>query len=77
MVTTTKYKMIPDRYDYSQVKFDWKIDPRGYLIPMNAMRNERNESGGVEILLDGHVHTTRSDGKMSPEQVIQWGIGEY
>ncbi|CAG8461723.1 7004_t:CDS:2 [Paraglomus brasilianum] len=69
-----KYKMILDEYDYSQAKFDWRIDPRGYLIPMNGSIGMRNESGGVEILLDGHVHTTRSDGKMSPEQVIQWGI---
>jgi len=69
--------MILDEYDYSQAKFDWRIDPRGYLIPMNGSIGMRNESGGVEILLDGHVHTTRSDGKMSPEQVIQWGIGEH
>ncbi|CAG8458322.1 10748_t:CDS:2 [Paraglomus occultum] len=74
MVTIIKYKMIPDQYDYSQVTFDWKIDPRGYLIPMNGSIGTHNDSGGVEILLDGHVHTTRSDGKLSPEQVIQWGI---
>ncbi|KAF9413341.1 hypothetical protein BGZ94_000763 [Podila epigama] len=57
--------------DYGAVQdFDWPpIKPRSYLSPMNS-------SFGVayDVLLDGHSHTTYSDGRMSPETLIKWHI---
>ncbi|CAG8456199.1 285_t:CDS:2 [Diversispora eburnea] len=41
--------------DYSNVEFDWKIDPASYLT-MDA-----DVFGNYNILLNGHAHTTYSD----------------
>ncbi|KAF9330387.1 hypothetical protein BG006_006681 [Podila minutissima] len=63
----------PQLSDYSAIKeFDWPpIQPRSYLSPMNSSFG--NE---YDVLLDGHSHTTYSDGRMSPETLIKWHIGE-
>ncbi|KAG0095974.1 hypothetical protein BGZ93_005156 [Podila epicladia] len=61
----------PQLSDYSAIKeFDWPpIQPRSYLSPMNS------SFGNVyDVLLDGHSHTTYSDGRMSPETLIKWHI---
>ncbi len=65
-----KYKVVPDPSDYSDIKFDWKFDPRSYLAPVD------NDFGEFNVLLDGHSHTSFSDGWMNPEQVLQWAIGK-
>src|SRR6266511_4529943 len=56
-------------YDNSDLEFDWKIDPSSYLHKMNQ------SFGDFNILLDGHSHTTYSDGKMTPDQLLRWSIG--
>ena len=64
-LTVFKYKVIFDSSDYSDIKFDWKWDPKSYLNPVN------NAFGEFNVLLDGHSHTSISDGRMNPEQLLQ------
>ncbi|KAF9950845.1 hypothetical protein BGZ72_007562 [Mortierella alpina] len=61
----------PELTDYSAVHdFDWTpINPRSYLSPMNASFGDQ-----YDVLLDGHSHTTFSDGRMSPETLLKWHI---
>ncbi|KAF9294844.1 hypothetical protein BGZ74_011073 [Mortierella antarctica] len=61
----------PQLSDYSAIReFDWPpIQPRSYLSPMNSSFG--NE---YDVLLDGHSHTTYSDGRMTPETLIKWHI---
>jgi hypothetical protein len=61
---------LPDPEDFSQLEFDWKINPGDYLTPFNS-------SFQYNVLLDGHSHTTYSDGKMSPRQLLDWHIGNH
>lgn len=62
----------PQLSDYAAIEeFDWSpIQPRSYLSPMNST------FGNYDVLLDGHSHSTYSDGRMSPETLIKWHIGE-
>jgi hypothetical protein len=69
-LTVFKYKAIPDSNDYSDIKFDWKWDPGSYLNPVNSSFSNFN------VLLDGHSHTSFSDGQMNPDQLLQWAIGK-
>ncbi|RCI05107.1 hypothetical protein CU098_013312, partial [Rhizopus stolonifer] len=48
--------------------FNWKINPRDYLQPYNT-------SFQYNVLLDGHSHSTYSDGKMNVRQLLDWHIG--
>ncbi|KAJ2548646.1 hypothetical protein EV175_004745 [Coemansia sp. RSA 1933] len=50
------------------MEFDWTTDPRSYLSPMNSSFTDYN------ILLDAHLHTTYSDGVLTPKQVIEFAI---
>ncbi|CAG8476916.1 2985_t:CDS:2 [Cetraspora pellucida] len=59
---------VPERSDYSHLEFDWKVDPSSYLRPID------NTFVDYNVLLDGHSHTTYSDGRMKPEQLLQWAI---
>ncbi|CAG8679828.1 18143_t:CDS:2 [Racocetra persica] len=59
---------VPERSDYSHLEFNWKVNPASYLTPMD------NTFVDYNILLDGHSHTTFSDGRMKPEQLLQWAI---
>ncbi|KAG0334552.1 hypothetical protein BG000_008236 [Podila horticola] len=61
----------PQLSDYSAIKeFDWPpIQPRSYLSPMNS-----SFGNDYDVLLDGHSHTTYSDGRMTPETLIKWHI---
>ncbi|KAJ1733767.1 hypothetical protein LPJ61_001409 [Coemansia biformis] len=57
---------MPRPNDYTDMKFDWTTDPRSYLSPMNSSFSTYN------ILLDAHLHTTYSDGVLSPGQVVEY-----
>jgi hypothetical protein len=69
-LTFFKYKAIPDSSDYSDIEFNWKIEPRSYMTPID------NDFGDFNVLLDGHSHTSFSDGRMNPEQLLKWAIGK-
>ncbi|KAI8074847.1 polymerase/histidinol phosphatase-like protein [Gongronella butleri] len=58
---------LPTAADYSNLVFDWQVNPRSYLTPYN-------QSFQYNILLDGHSHTNYSDGKMNPRQLLDWHI---
>ena len=63
----------PELSDYGALtSFDWTpINPRSYLSPMNASFGDQ-----YDVLLDGHSHSVYSDGRMTPETLIKWHIGE-
>ncbi|KAG9304340.1 hypothetical protein G9A89_019902 [Geosiphon pyriformis] len=68
-LTFVKYRAVPSRYIYSDIEFSWpRIEPLKYLKPMNT------EFGEINLLLDGHSHTTMSDGLMEPEMLLKWAI---
>ncbi|KAI8979286.1 Polymerase/histidinol phosphatase-like protein [Mycotypha africana] len=58
---------LPKPEDFSNLTFDWQINPRDYLKPYNA-------SFEYNVLLDGHSHSTYSDGKMNVRQLLNWHI---
>ncbi|KAI8369562.1 Polymerase/histidinol phosphatase-like protein [Radiomyces spectabilis] len=58
---------IPDHEDFSQMQFDWRVDPSSYLKPFN-------ESFQYNTLLDGHAHSTYSDGRLNARQLLEWHI---
>lgn len=58
---------VPPAADYTKMEFDWHINPRSYLTPFNS-------SFDYNILLDAHLHTTYSDGVLSPKQAIEYSI---
>ncbi|KAI8336986.1 Polymerase/histidinol phosphatase-like protein [Chlamydoabsidia padenii] len=58
---------MPQEEDFSQLTFDWRVDPSSYLIPYN-------QSFQYNVLLDGHSHSTYSDGKMNVKQLLDWHI---
>lgn len=60
---------LPKPEDFSHLSFDWKIEPRSYLTPYNS-------SFQYNVLLDGHSHSTFSDGKMNPRQLLDWHLGK-
>ncbi|KAJ1765599.1 hypothetical protein LPJ69_001223 [Coemansia sp. RSA 1752] len=59
---------VPQPGDYTKMEFDWKTDPRSYLKPMDSNFTDYN------VLLDAHMHTTYSDGVLSPKQAIDYAI---
>jgi hypothetical protein len=59
---------MPKPEDFSHLEFNWKINPGDYLTPYNA-------SFQYNVLLDGHAHSTYSDGKMSVRQLLEWHLG--
>ncbi|CAG8466929.1 5918_t:CDS:2 [Gigaspora rosea] len=61
---------VPDKSDYSHLEFKWKVDPASYLTPMGT----KDGNPQYNILLDGHSHTYFSDGRMNPEQLLQWSM---
>lgn len=60
---------MPKPEDFSKLKFDWKINPRGYLTPYNTTFQ-------YNTLMNGHAHSTYSDGKMNVRQLLDWHLGE-
>lgn len=59
---------IPKSEDFSKLTFDWKVNPRDYLIPYNTTFQ-------YNVLMNGHAHSTYSDGKMNVRQLLQWHLG--
>lgn len=62
---------MPRAEDFSHLTFDWQIDPRSFLSPFNST------FGSYNVLLDGHSHSTYSDGKMNVEQLLDWHLGKF
>lgn len=60
---------LPKPEDFSKLKFDWKINPRDYLTPYNTTFQ-------YNTLMNGHAHSTYSDGKMNVRQLLDWHLGE-
>lgn len=60
---------LPKSEDFSHLQFDWKINPSSYLTPWNS-------SFQYNVLLDGHSHSTYSDGKMNVRQLLDWHLGK-
>ncbi|KAL0087954.1 polymerase/histidinol phosphatase-like protein [Phycomyces blakesleeanus] len=58
---------LPASETFSNLAFDWKVDPKSYLLPFN-------QSFEYNVLLDGHSHSTYSDGKMNIRQLLDWHI---
>ncbi|KAG2172323.1 hypothetical protein INT43_004865 [Umbelopsis isabellina] len=58
---------LPEDADYSDLQFNWTVNPSSYLKPYNS-------SFTYNILLDGHSHSTYSDGKMTVRQLLDWHI---
>jgi hypothetical protein len=61
---------LPDSEDYSNLQFNWTVNPSSYLRPYNSTFQ-------YNVLLDGHSHSTHSDGKMNVRQLLDWHIGKY
>ncbi|KAJ2006401.1 hypothetical protein GGI04_000942 [Coemansia thaxteri] len=57
-------------YDFGAMKFDWATTPRDHLLPVDPAYSDFN------VLLDGHAHTTVSDGRLSPEQLVEYSIAQ-
>jgi hypothetical protein len=60
---------MPKPEDFSHLDFNWKINPGDYLTPYNT-------SFGYNVLLNGHAHSTYSDGKMNVRQLLEWHLGK-
>ncbi|KAI8093276.1 polymerase/histidinol phosphatase-like protein [Halteromyces radiatus] len=58
---------MPKPEDFSQLEFNWQVNPSSYLTPYN-------QSFQYNVLLDGHSHSTYSDGKMNVKQLLDWHI---
>ncbi|KAI9503353.1 Polymerase/histidinol phosphatase-like protein [Coemansia spiralis] len=61
---------IKNAYNYRDITFDWETTPGDYLVPMNPDFSDYN------VLIDGHSHTTLSDGKLTPEQLVEYSIAQ-
>jgi hypothetical protein len=59
---------LPDPEDYSNLVFNWTTNPSSYLRPFNTTFQ-------YNVLLDGHSHSTYSDGRMSVRQLLDWHVG--
>ncbi|KAJ2793060.1 hypothetical protein H4S07_007165, partial [Coemansia furcata] len=57
-------------FDFSTMKFDWKTNPRDHLVPVDPEYRDFN------VLLDGHSHTTVSDGRLMPEQLVEYSLAQ-
>ncbi|ORX62163.1 PHP domain-like protein [Hesseltinella vesiculosa] len=58
---------LPTSEDFSNLEFDWQVNPSSYLTPWN-------QSFQYNVLLDGHSHSNYSDGKMNVKQLLDWHI---
>ncbi|KAI7883049.1 PHP domain-like protein, partial [Lichtheimia hyalospora FSU 10163] len=59
---------MPRAEDFTHLTFDWHIDPSSFLSPFNST------FGSYNVLLDGHSHSTYSDGKMNVDQLLDWHL---
>ena len=60
---------VPMDHTYVDTVFTYKNDPSTYLKPYN-------ESFEYNFLLDAHSHTRNTDGKLSPQQAVEWARAE-
>lgn len=58
------------KYDYKRMSFEWNTNPRDHLVPFDSNYTDYN------VLLDGHAHTTVSDGKLTPGQLVEYSIAQ-
>ncbi|KAJ1890362.1 hypothetical protein LPJ66_007526 [Kickxella alabastrina] len=59
-----------DMYNFGAMSFDWQTNPRDHLVPFDPSYTDYN------VLLDGHTHTTISDGRLTPEQLVDYSIAQ-
>ncbi|KAJ2162738.1 hypothetical protein GGF46_000463 [Coemansia sp. RSA 552] len=57
-------------YNFRSMGFDWKTNPRDHLVPADPEYSDYN------VLVDGHSHTTLSDGRLTPEQLVEYSIAQ-
>ncbi|KAJ1834815.1 hypothetical protein LPJ63_001630 [Coemansia sp. RSA 2711] len=57
-------------YNYGAMTFEWQTNPRERLEPADPAYTDYN------VLLDGHSHTTLSDGRLTPEQLVEYAIAQ-
>ncbi|KAI8056201.1 Polymerase/histidinol phosphatase-like protein [Syncephalis plumigaleata] len=62
----------PSQYNYSALAFNGIEGPNNRLIPISLSESTNNTR--YNIRLDGHTHTTISDGKLYPNQLVDWAI---
>ncbi|KAI8325580.1 PHP domain-like protein, partial [Martensiomyces pterosporus] len=58
------------KYRFETMQFSWQTNPRDHLLPLDPAYHDYN------VLLDGHAHTTVSDGKLQPEQLVEYAIAQ-
>ncbi|KAI9597113.1 Polymerase/histidinol phosphatase-like protein [Syncephalis fuscata] len=61
----------PSQYNYKLLHFDWNAGPENSLIPIGIADSANNT---YNVRLDGHAHTTVSDGQLSPSQLVDWAV---
>ncbi|KAJ3395212.1 hypothetical protein HDU92_006109 [Lobulomyces angularis] len=59
----------PSSSDFSSVTFPYKLQPNLTLKPYNS-----SFPLDYTVLLDTHIHSTASDGKLNPRQVAEWAV---
>ncbi|KAJ1823549.1 hypothetical protein LPJ56_002963 [Coemansia sp. RSA 2599] len=59
-----------ETFNFGAMSFDWETSPRDSLVPFDPSLSNYN------VLLDGHAHTTVSDGRLSPEQLVDYSIAQ-
>ncbi|RKP26355.1 Polymerase/histidinol phosphatase-like protein [Syncephalis pseudoplumigaleata] len=63
----------PGQYDYQSLVFDDMEVPRSELVPIGLSGSTDNATA-YNIRLDGHAHTTMSDGRLRPDQLVDWAV---
>ncbi|KAJ2378792.1 hypothetical protein IW150_000573 [Coemansia sp. RSA 2607] len=59
-----------ETYNFKAMTFNWSTNPRAHLVPFDP------SFGDYNVLLDGHAHTTVSDGRLTPEQLVEYSIAQ-
>ncbi|RKP35154.1 Polymerase/histidinol phosphatase-like protein, partial [Dimargaris cristalligena] len=57
----------PSKYRLDRLAFPWVNRPQNYLRPFDP-----NFPTDYNVLLEGHSHTTLSDGDMTPQQLVEF-----
>ncbi|KAJ2077653.1 hypothetical protein H4R24_005011 [Coemansia sp. RSA 988] len=57
-------------FNFKKMRFDWHTDPHTHLVPYDPAYADYN------VLIDGHAHTTLSDGRLTPEQLVEYSIAQ-
>ncbi|KAJ2221633.1 hypothetical protein IWW45_008820 [Coemansia sp. RSA 485] len=59
-----------ETFNFGAMSFGWTTKPQDSLVPFDPLFGDYN------VLLDGHAHTTVSDGRLSPEQLVDYSIAQ-